>query len=33
MFAYPIVHDLVAEEDEDKREVAGLLEEVIGQFG
>lgn len=32
MFAYTIVYDLVAEEDDDKREVAGLLDEVIGEL-
>ena len=29
MFAYPIVYDLVAEEEEEKKTVAGLLEEII----
>ena len=31
MFAYPVVYDLVADNDEEKQEVAAVLESIIGQ--
>ena len=31
MFAYPVVYDLVADSDEEKQEVAAVLESIIGQ--
>ena len=30
MFAYPIVYDLVAEEPEEKEQVAQLIDDIVG---
>ena len=32
MFAYPVVYDLVADSNEEKQEVADVLESIIGQY-
>ena len=32
MFAYPVVYDLVADSDEEKQEIAAVLESIIGQY-